>query len=956
MVRGAEAAFGGTQQRARAAIGAPPGLTRGGANPMGTPGNANIGQEANMAQTNTAPLPIEAATPSGRSDNEDNYFRFFTTPPDFTDSRFRDQQHAQRELTRDEQVESANGEQSAMYNGEPAHERSSQTGPWTGRKRLWSGTPDPEDVRRGTRRPRPAGSTPLLRSGAFLPNASLTATNPWVNEQKVDVEGLREVQEEENFAPVAASTPLLISVPVPTPIAAPPLTQLPRQYVPSLPDAPSFQRNCSERRETLQAPDALFGPNNPALNEGRNPFSALPQTQMDIDGEEWARDPDSPSPDPPRRGKGKARATTEDMTPPGRDTGREQASSRAQDAEGDWDERDLLQARQNSLRQVLSDRAGDGRTNTHGRDTQTRGAGPSRYNHDFDAGRYGENGGNTFAREGYTSRTYNSLSSRSRARRIGDEESGHTHAASEARRPQQQQTNWPERGRDQSEFRPLPNTRAADYLAGRGADQTQLADARSVYRHSYSARTLHEDSTPRNDNRHEARSRMEGNDPAMTHDYGHRTHVEDEGDDRLQDGDAMSRGDEGNWATQEDGEVVPSALRDDVPRENTMPTIPPPGGFPSIHRDDPEAALRGLALDWMREIWSDAPNSDVLVQIYNYKYSEDDALNRRIAEALRWAFETMTGETDFDVVPPELEDGARRTLRDLPSIWVVRGLSPMATLTAIATGTWSYERISFTALPRTAGMQSWLFTLEGFLEGNADKIRQAILRVLQEDTMAIWIAEMLASNPSFDGWSPRRAMSEFLSTLRVEVLQLGNGNYIANAHIRPPTRNLREWRAWAAELRSRRYRSFAIGTGRVRPVVSCSGCTSVAHPAHLCPFPRIRGWNGPGPGEGVFGERAGRGSRQGPMGPQTQTSSWNGASRGGRRDPGRRGSPWGGSQSRQDPGRGGYERNDRGSRNPRDERDRRNHRNDRNNDRNSYDRSGSGGGGRAGGSGGRKRL
>ncbi len=939
MARGAEVAFGGTQNRARAAVGAPPGLTRGGANPMGTPGNANIGQEANMAQTNTAPLPIESATPSGRADNEDNYFRFFTTPPDFTDSHSRGQQYAQREQTRDGQVESANGEQRAMYNGEPAHECSSQTGPWTGRKRLWSGTPDPEDVRRGTRRPRPAGSTPLLRSGALLPNASLTATNPWVNEQKVDVEELREVQVEENFSPVAASTPLLISVPVPTPRTAPPLTQLPRQYVPSLPDAPSVQRNSSERRETLHSPGAPSGPNHPARNEGCNSTPALSQTQMDIDGEEWARDPDSPSPDPPRRGKGKARATTEDMTHPGRDVGREQVSSRAQGAEGDWDERDLLQARQNSLRQVLSDRAGEGRINAHGRDMQTIGAGPSRYNHDSGAGRYGENGENTLAREGYTSRTYNSLSSRSRARHTGDGVPGYTYAASEARRPQQQHVNWPERSRDQSEFRPLPNTRAADYLAGRDVDQAQLADARSVYRHSSSAR-----------------SRVEENDLATTHNYGYRTHIEDEGEDRLQDGDAMPRGDERDWAAQEDGEIVPSALRDDAPRENTMPTIPPPGGFPNIHRDDPEAALRGLALDWMREIWSDAPNSDVLVQVYNYKYSEDDALNRRIAEALRWAFETMTGETDFDVVPPELEDGARRMLRDLPSIWVVRGLSPMATLTAIETGTWSYERISFTALPRTAGMQSWLFTLEGFLEGNADKIRQAILRVLQEDTMASWIADMLATNPSFDGWSPRRAMSEFLSTLRVEVLQLGNGNYIANAHIRPPTRNLREWRAWVAELRSRRYRSFAIGTGRVRPVVSCSGCTSVAHPAHLCPFPRIRGWNGPGPGEGVFGERAGRGSRQGPTGPQTQPPSCDGASRGGRRDLGRRGSPWGGNQSRQDPGRGGYERNDRGSRNPRDERDRRNHRNDRNNDRNTYDRSGPGGGGRAGGSGGRKRL
>ncbi|TFK79003.1 hypothetical protein K466DRAFT_606481 [Polyporus arcularius HHB13444] len=115
---------------------------------------------------------------------------------------------------------------------------------------------------------------------------------------------------------------------------------------------------------------------------------------------------------------------------------------------------------------------------------------------------------------------------------------------------------------------------------------------------------------------------------------------------------------------------------------------------------------------------------------------------------------------------------------------------------------------------------------------------------------------MIRANPDFAGWDVDEAVDEVLNSLRVETFQLSNGSYVANIFItRLPTRSMRQWRRWVANLRSRRYPSFAIGTGRVRYIAPCGGCRSVSHLAHLCPFPTIPGWNGPAPGEGVFGER-----------------------------------------------------------------------------------------------------
>ncbi|KAI0690134.1 hypothetical protein C8T65DRAFT_588170 [Cerioporus squamosus] len=281
----------------------------------------------------------------------------------------------------------------------------------------------------------------------------------------------------------------------------------------------------------------------------------------------------------------------------------------------------------------------------------------------------------------------------------------------------------------------------------------------------------------------------------------------------------------------------------------------PNGGFPTVHRDDPESFLQGMAREWTREIWSDPPNSDVLVEVYNYHYSEEDSHNRRIADGLHRHLEQISGESDFDVVPPELEEGLRARTRDLPSVWAIRGLTQRGVARATARGAWSFPSLSFLVFPRAAVIPSWLFMLEGFLSNDEFKIRAAILRVLSEEEMAAWLERMVSSNPEFARWPLERAIRVIVRSLRVETLQLSNGNYVTNIFMRSPTRDVREWRRWVTELRTRRYRSFAIGTGRVRHITACAGCRGVSHPTHLCPFPRVRGWNGPGPGEGVFGER-----------------------------------------------------------------------------------------------------
>ncbi|RDX45044.1 hypothetical protein OH76DRAFT_1421025 [Lentinus brumalis] len=897
----------------------------------------------------------KSAGASGQADGDaDDYFRFFTTPVLSAEAPNRDTQTFNNREARQMTDDEGNPiDADAADHGEPARDFFTQDNPRTARKRIWMGTPDPEAEQRHASRMRMAGSTPAMRSSRKLPNTLISASsrNPWADDGAAGRRERSRGVDNFSFVPVASSPP-----PV-RPVSRPSQTQ---------------QRTQTNSSDLIAAPrpgHIAHGPPEhllpllsgahawPEPGRAREAQSGR-QSRMEVDVP--AHDHDSPTPEPSQKRKGKARALTADLS----HSEHRHDVDPAQTAVHGWNEADILEARQQSLRT-----ARDGGPYI----PQTNGAGPSRTLHE-----QRDTLGSPFSLSRTVLRDDHPPS---RARHDGSR-FRHAPRSIEARleaddpfrnRFHEGLSSTHYEGCARSEFLPLPNMRAAHFIANRGScEPREHPLQRSPYSRLHDrnqSRTRSPTATFRR-TPWSAAGQMTGleaqrEDTARPVSMGQQDLMEGEGsrpperimdegegdDEFLDAGDDDASAQEGEreagWGL-EDGEVLPTALRERAGPEDAAPTPVPNGGFPTIHRDDPETALRGMAVDWIREVWSDAPNTDVLVQIYNYRYTEDDILNGRIADALRHAFEQLSGEQGFDVVPPEPEDGSSRRQRDLPSIWVIRGLSPRGTLHATRRGFWSFPYISFAALPRAMPSQEWLFTLEGFLEGNEDKIRAAVLRVLREEGIQQWMAEMVSDNPGYEGRSTRRALEEIYDSLRVETMQLSNGTYIANVFIRSPTRNVKEWRRWVAELRSRRYRSFSIGTGRVRYISPCSGCTSVSHPVHLCPFPRIAGWNGPEPGDGVFGERRERRegrplTAHGPMrrgAGSCQGTGQDGRNGGTYRGPGpQQGPP--GDRGRNERGER-YSRNDRGGQDSRSGRGAHNSRNGRNdrfdrNDRNQRD-------------------
>ncbi|RDX49567.1 hypothetical protein OH76DRAFT_1482941 [Lentinus brumalis] len=271
-----------------------------------------------------------------------------------------------------------------------------------------------------------------------------------------------------------------------------------------------------------------------------------------------------------------------------------------------------------------------------------------------------------------------------------------------------------------------------------------------------------------------------------------------------------------------------------------------------VYRDDPEAIIRGVKKAWIEAVWQDPTGTVVLIEVFNFQYTDNVQTVRVVVETLRKFVFVITGEDSMHVVPPELDDERLRGSRDAPRVFAVRGLTPTGAEALLSRCPWSFRAISFFAYRREIGPDTWLLALDGFLDENTQAITSAVRDVLEEPEQWQRLVTLTRGNPAFRGLSGPERADKVLDSITVKTWRLTNGNIVTNVFLIPPTRDTLKYREWTGDLRRRRYGKFINGTGTVRRVSNCMGCNSVEHPTHLCPFQDLPGWNGPRAGAGTY--------------------------------------------------------------------------------------------------------
>ncbi|OSD04678.1 hypothetical protein PYCCODRAFT_1466127 [Trametes coccinea BRFM310] len=286
-----------------------------------------------------------------------------------------------------------------------------------------------------------------------------------------------------------------------------------------------------------------------------------------------------------------------------------------------------------------------------------------------------------------------------------------------------------------------------------------------------------------------------------------------------------------------------SALR---PSSLTMSytfTPPPPGGFPSMSFWDRDSLVHDLPQ--LRVDAIDKPGCDaVLIQIWNINRPRQNEI-AELRTALTNAIRSGTGADNFHLFAPEPQWAAPGVPATDPATWIGLNISPDARAHLIAIGVWSSTPITFFVYPCQRVIPRFLFMLNGFTGNHNNDVSKAIATAFKSNASRAHLELMFAGNALYAELSTDDAMKVFLKTVRISMQPLMSGNFVTAVYCNPPTEDTHRWRAWRQTLTTLDYSTPFCGTGTFRPPSPCLGCHGADHLTHLCPYPKVPGWNAP---------------------------------------------------------------------------------------------------------------
>lgn len=301
----------------------------------------------------------------------------------------------------------------------------------------------------------------------------------------------------------------------------------------------------------------------------------------------------------------------------------------------------------------------------------------------------------------------------------------------------------------------------------------------------------------------------------------------------------------GRWPGMNESGAIPTAVARDAGAADTPVTVDDPHHDRwTIHFDDPEALLKGQSSDFIRVVWW-GTEPTVIFTVYNYKYTKNDAISRHIEASVTSMTTVLTGETDFKVIPPDPEWRHQLQPRDLPFTWAIRGLSEAGAWEMVKARIITTKGVTILTHPRTLCNPRWVCGLVGFVRPDTEAIKKTVLTTLRSEYMIGRLTDMTRSNAMLRHIPEERRVAHILRSIEVRIAATGDGGYVSNIYITPPTDDMDIWREWAEELRSCRFNAFLCGAGVARRVFWCAGCRGVDHETENCTIPTMRGWKGP---------------------------------------------------------------------------------------------------------------
>ncbi|KAH9062009.1 hypothetical protein EDB87DRAFT_1682355 [Lactarius vividus] len=282
-------------------------------------------------------------------------------------------------------------------------------------------------------------------------------------------------------------------------------------------------------------------------------------------------------------------------------------------------------------------------------------------------------------------------------------------------------------------------------------------------------------------------------------------------------------------------------LRPDPPKKYTEATMP------AIYDTYPSAPLQHMDPDLV-DTWENYPGNKLLAHPFDDKAcSRDlDGVKFKIFSAVL----EITNSQSPALSPPRPSQAAIEA-GFTPTCFLIYNLTEDGRQLLLERSVWSSTNVTFHVTSFYPTCPDFLFSIKGFGTNRIEDVCHIVHSVWRDEETETFLDTIIESLPRGERANAKQAISRFIASMWVTLLpvkQSGNilapqFNVYANGSL-----ILRQavWTRLKEYLANRVYASSLLGNGttEITPF-HCGICRSVDHPMGLCPFPDIKGWNGP---------------------------------------------------------------------------------------------------------------
>ena len=183
-----------------------------------------------------------------------------------------------------------------------------------------------------------------------------------------------------------------------------------------------------------------------------------------------------------------------------------------------------------------------------------------------------------------------------------------------------------------------------------------------------------------------------------------------------------------------------------------------------------------------------------------------------------------------------------------PTCFLIYHLAEDESQLLLERSVWSSKNITFQVARSYSTCPDFLFSIKGFTTTHVYKI---VHSVWHDSKTRSFLNSIIEDSPQGESANENQAISHFIASMWVTLLPVKKKRQYLSPSLQclrerksdPPSSYMDPLRDYLAD---QVYASLMLGNGKAEIApYHCGICRGVDHPRGLCPFPDIKGWNGP---------------------------------------------------------------------------------------------------------------